>query len=215
MIRKLITKASKIIDSLDELAHAASACVELAREATTIRFENIEVVKKDLKELRDAYDTVDSNLAATEVEVDELKKAAAYAENECKASREELTRVVNSRGDILAELGWTKPEPPEKGEIKRLADELIIENIALKNARSAANEFAAKLEWLQRWRKQSDVKCPFGERFNVDYGVADFKNNSVKTAQYIGKCPPIGLDTSDYWRPTVECLEYWEEFKDV
>lgn len=129
MLRRLTDQIVKLIDTAHEAAHAVSACVELAREAEANRYsaadafrdgilnkENGRLVDErdklrlELKELREQYDTVDANLAASDTERDRL--------------RVELKSTVQDRDKLLAELERVQLALGKATEAHRLAHKL-------------------------------------------------------------------------------------------
>lgn len=207
-LKRLAANAAKLIDTAHEAAHAVSACVELARETNAIRQESAEVLREELRELREQYHQVDGNLAATETERDQLraelervKLALAKATEERNAARRDLDMAVERNIAITDNL---KPLVDFAQEFTGCATaNAECRDLFMRMARDMAKELdtlAHKIDWLTRWR---DTPCPFPAKTWVLARDAD----GDERGSY------ANLTHSLVWRPAT--LDLYEEFRDA
>lgn len=98
-----------------------------------------------------------------------------------------------SPDELAAMLGWDiVNEKGTDGVDARLAARFV-------DLTRERDEALAKLEWLTRWRLQSDVPCPFNGEELIEYRNGDSK----------GRCYVKDLETSDSWRPLVDQLDFY------
>lgn len=119
----------------------------------------------------------------------------ALAEYARCSSLEELREVTNERDKLRADYEST-------GCIGREMDRLQTQ---VKRLIRANEDLKAKLEWLSRWRKQSETPCPFNDDVFVEYKVGD----------YLGVCSVEEVEPYDSWRPTSDSLNLYDQYKYV
>lgn len=110
----------------------------------------------------------------------------------------ELQEVTNERDKLRADYESTGCIGREMDRLQTQVKCLVRENEDLK----------AKLEWLSLWRKQSEIPCPFPEDSLVDWG-----RDSDTVGRGILRCKD--LNNLDYWRPTIDSLNLYDQYKDV
>ena len=138
------------------------------------------------------YDGIARAVKATRETVDVLLALAEYAR--C-SSLEELREVTNERDKLRADYESTGCIGREMDRLQTQVKCLVRENEDLK----------AKLEWLRRWRKQSETPCPFNDDVFVEYKVGD----------YLGVCSVEEVEPYDIWRPIIDSLNLYDKYKDV
>lgn len=147
------------------------------------------------------YDGIARAVKATRETVDGLRALSDYANVvsvyiEFKnAYLKELREVTNERDKLRADYESTGCIGREMDRLQTQVKCLVRENEDLK----------AKLEWLSRWRKQSETPCPFNDDVFVEYKVGD----------YLGVCSVEEVEPYDSWRPIIDSLNLYDKYKDV
>ena len=150
------------------------------------------------------FERIAKAASAARETVNGLRALAEYAQLNSpflqwkNAYLKELQEVTNERDKLRADYEST-------GCIGREMDRLQTQ---VKRLIRANEDLKAKLEWLSRWRKQSETPCPFPELEAVEWC---FRDDTLAR----GVSLVSSLLNPDKWRPTVDSLKIYDQYKDV
>ena len=124
-------------------------------------------------------------------------------------------RVISAASAARDAINAIKALPNAIEELKRIAEverykyELDASDAEIERLKAVINDLNAKLDWLTRWRKQSDTPCPFPDDYRVEWSPYMIDNHESLM------CIASRLASANSWRPSVGCLGLYEEFKHV